>query len=497
MPKVRTPENLVEDMPLRKLVVQTMALSMRGPVLEGHIDLIKERHIGTLILPPDCCKSGDEARKFTGDLQAAAMGVQTGIPSFIGSEQEPGLEMLPPPATSFPTSMALTASKSARYCYDLAFAMALELRSIGVNMNLAPMAIVNRDAANPRSIYTFGEDPTLVAKMSSTYVRGLQHGGISAVAKYFPLQNEVGPDSGSRAELRPFTECIRVGVDAMMIGGIEEKDRSRSIPLYSRTVNLMRNRMGFRGLVIADMRGIADPHGAKEALIAGNDLVIVEEGMIDGNIECVLSQAKKSRIFARRLREASLRTLRLKFKRLNRFRRPSLTTYGAALHSRLAQQIANDSITVVRSGGSMPMKRESPILIVCPIREEDGDGPKQSIFFEAIRNHNKQSLDLPIHRNPTSDQIDHALDKARRFEDLVICSLDSHLNKGQAELIQRCLEVNPSAVVVSLGNPYDLRALSARNCIATYGHGGASIRAAAAFLFGQIRASGTSPIALS
>jgi len=497
MPKVRTPENLVEEMPLRKLVGQTMALSMQGSVQERQVELIKERHVGTLILPPRCFKSGDEVRKFTGDLQVVAMSVQPGIPSFIGSEQEPGLEMLPPPATSFPTSMALTASKSARYCYDLAFAIALELRSIGVNMNLAPMAIVNQDADNPRSIYTFGEDPTLVAKMSSTYVRGLQHGGISAVAKYFPLLNDVGPDAGSRAELKPFSECIRVGVDAILLGGTEEKDQSRFTPLYSRTVSLLRNKLGFRGLVVADLRGIADPPYAREALIAGNDLVIVEDGTIDENLECVISQAKKSRIFARRTKEAALRMLRLKFKRLNRFRRPSLSTYGAALHSRLAQQIANDSITAVRSGGSMPMKRESPILLVCPVRAEGGDGPEQSIFFEAMRKYSRQSLDNPIHQNPTPDQIDLALDKARRFQNLVICSIDAHINKGQADLIQRCLEVNPSAVLVSLGNPYDLRALSARNCIATYGYGGASLRAAAAFLFGQIRASGTFPIALS
>jgi len=500
MPKVRTPENLVEEMPLRKLVGQAMALSIRSPVQQRHVELIRERHVGTLIIPTCSFNNGEELRKITGDLQAATMSVQPGIPSFLCSEQEPGLEMLPPPATSFPTSMALTASKSTRYCYDLAFAMALELRSIGVNMNLAPMANVNQNADNPRSIYTFGDDPNLVARMSSTYVRGLQHGGISAAAKYFPWLSDVGPDAGGRAELKPFSECIRVGVDAILLGGTEERDQSKFTPLYSRTVSLLRNRLGFRGLAIADLRGNANDHlNAREALIAGNDLIITEDDAIDGDLESVLSQAKKSRIFARRTKEAALRVLRLKFKRLNRFRRPSLSTYGAALHSRLAQQIANDSITAVRNGGAMPMKRESPTLLVCPspLRAEGGDGPEQSIFYEAMRKYCRQGLDHPIPLNPTSDQIELALDQVRRSQNLVICTLDAHLYKGQAELVRRCLEVNPSAVLVSLGNPYDLRTLSARNCMATYGYGGASLRAAAAFLFGQIRASGTSPIALS
>jgi len=496
MPKIRTPEYLVEEMPLRKLVGQTMALSIKSPIQERQVKLIKEVHVGMLILPPHCFNNGEEMRKFTGDLQVAAMSVQPGIPSFVCSEQEPGLEMLPPPATSFPTSMALTASKSSRHCYDLAFAMALELRSIGVNMNLAPMANLNQGADNPRTIYTFGEDPSLVAKMSSTYVRGLQHGGISAVAKYFPLLSDIDSDTGSRAELKPFSECIRVGVDAILLRGRGEDERSTFTTLYPRTVGLLRNRLGFRGLIIADLRGIAtDPRNVRETLAAGNDLVIVEDDIIDGGLEWVLSQAKKSRIFTRRMREAALRVLRLKFKRLNRFRRPSLSTYGAALHSRLAQQIANDSITVIRSGGSMPMKRESPILLICPVRA--GDGLGQSIFFEALKKYCRQGLDHPIHQNPTPVQIELALDEARRFQNLVMCSLDAHLYQGQAELIQRCIEFNPSAVLISLGSPYDIRNLSARNCLATYGSGGASLRAAAAILFGQMRASGISPIALS
>lgn len=497
MPKIRTPENLVEEMPLRKLIGQTMALSMRSPGQERQVKLIKDAHVGTLILPQHHFKNGEEVREFTGDLQASAMSVQPGIPSFVCSEQEPGLEMLPPPATSFPTNMALTASKSARYCYDLAFAMALELRSIGVNMNLAPMANVNQSADNPSTIYTFGEDPSIVAKMSSTYVRGLQHGGISAVAKYFPLLSDVGPDAGGVAELKPFSECIRVGVDAILLGSAGV-DQSKLEPLHSRTVGLLRNRLGFRGLAIADLRGIdTDPRNAREALSAGNDLVIVEDGTIEGGLECVISQAKKSRIFTRRVREAALRVLRCKSKRLNRFRRPSLSTYGAALHSRLAQQIADDSITAVRSGGSLPMKRESPILLICPVRAEGGDGPGQSIFLEALRKYCRQSIDHPINRNPTSEQIELALTEAKRFHSLIMCSLDAHLNKGQAELFQRCIEVNPSAVLISLGSPYDLRVLSARNCLATYGTGGASLRAAAAILFGHTRASGISPIALS
>lgn len=512
MPKVRTPENLIEEMPLRKLVGQTLAVSMKSPLQDKQLGLVEERYVGTLVIPSHGLKSGEEMRKITEDFQSASMRVQPGIPSFICSEQEPGLETLPPPATSFPTSMAITASMSARYCYDLAFAMALELRSVGVNMNLAPEANVNQNANDPRSVYTFGEDPVLVGKLSSMYVRGLQHGGVSAVAKFFPGRGNSVLDARGRTtvprplerllaiDLKPFSECIRVGVDAMLLGNTEVPDvdpATVSALSIKTATGLLRNRLGFRGLTVADLRGTVEPHGAREALEAGNDLVILEEDDLDEGLEDILSQAKKSRVFARRTREAALRLLRLKFKRLNHFRRPSLSTYGASLHSRLAQQIAKDSVTAVRSGGAIPFKRESPILLVCPNLVGDSSRAAQSIFFEAMRKYSKKIQDHPVRLNPTSDQIELTLEETRKWHNIVLCTLDAHLNDGQAELVRKCLESNPSAVLVSMGNPYDLRSFQAQNCIATYGCGKASLTAAADFLFGQIKASGILPIGLS
>jgi beta-N-acetylhexosaminidase len=512
MPKVRAPENLIEEMPLRKLVGQTLAVSLKGPIQDEQLGLIEERYIGTLIIPTHEFKTSEELRMITEKFQSASMKVQPGIPSFMCSEHEPGLDALPPPATSFPSSMALTASRSGRYCYDLAFATALELRSVGINMNLAPEANVNQNANDPRSIYKFGEDPVLVGKLSSMYVRGLQHGGVSAVAKFFPSGLGSAPDSRGKAapshplerllavDLKPFSECIRVGVDAILLSNIEvpEVDPSNISALSVKTtMGLLRNRLGFRGLAVADLRGVDAPHGARKALEAGNDVVILDEGNLDQGLEGILNQAKRSRVFARRTREAALRLLKLKFKRLNHFRRPSLSTYGASLHSRLAQQIANDSITAVRNGGAIPMKRESPILLVCPTLAGDGDKAAQSILFEAMRKYSRKIQDHLVRLNPTPEQIDLALEEIRKWQNIVLCTLDAHLNPGQAELVRKCLEANPSAVLISMGNPYDLRPFQAQNCIATYGHGKASLVATADILFGQMKASGFLPIGIS
>jgi beta-N-acetylhexosaminidase len=513
VPKIRTPENLIDEMPLRKLIGQTLGASLEDLHPERSTSLVEERYLGTLVFPARGVKTNEEARKITEGLQVAAINAQAGIPLFICSEQEPGLRMLPPPATDFPTYMALASCRSTRYCYDLAFAMALELRSIGVNMEVAPSVDINRDAGDARSIYSFGEDPVLVAKLSSTYVRGLQHGGVSAVAKNFPTRGDAVPDGGDNrtaanptekpfsVELRPFLECMRVGIDAVLLGRTEVPDADPSMisALSFKTVTgLLRNRLGFSGLAVADLRGFGVDHQiARMALEAGNDLVLVGDDALDKCLEDILTQAKKSRVFARRAREAALRVLKLKSKRLNRFRRPSLTTYGAAMHTRLAQQIANNSITVIRNNGAIPIRRESPVLLICPTQTRAGDTGIQSMLFDAMKRHCRLVRDNPVDLNPGKDEIERAVDQAKKDRSLVIGTVNAHLYRGQCDLARRCLEVNPSSVVVSMANPYDLKSIPAKNAIATYGQGDFAIRAAAAVLYGQLRPLGITPIAFT
>jgi beta-N-acetylhexosaminidase len=509
MPRVRAPEKLIEEIPLRKLIGQTLAFSPES-YSEELLKLLEETHAGSLIFVSRGVKSGNDARKLTESLQQTSEKDQHAIPLFICAEQEGGFYSLPPKATQFPSSMAVAASRSVRHCYDMAFALALELRSIGVNMNLAPTASLVHSSDDPLGIDSFGEDVALATKLASSFVRGLQHGGVSAAAKPFPVRcgaeqegELVVPQPIDRLlslDLKPFSECLRVGTDAVLIGRakIPAVDPNEVSILSSRFVTgFLRNRLGFGGLIMADLR---DKGAAKldtrKALEAGNDLLIIDNENLAQASEEILAYARKSRVFTRRVKEAALRVLRLKSKRLNRFRRPSMATYGATLHLRLAQKIANESVTVARNAGNIPLKDERAILLVCPKLDESLEtGP--SALFDVMKKLGHQVRGCPVSLNPTREDVRRVMEEAKRSENLVICSIDGHRNKELAELIRRCLEINPAAIVVSMGNPHDLKLLPAQNCLATFGLSKPSMEATAGIILGHLKPSGTMPVNLS
>ena len=123
---------------------------------------------------------------------------------------------------------------------------------------------------------------------------------------------------------------------------------------------------------------------------------------------------------------------------------------------------------LVRNGGAIPMRRESPVLLICPAWPKAEDAGTQSILFDAMKRHCRQVRDHPIGLNPGKDEIERAVDQAKRDRTLVIGTINAHLNRGQGDLARGCIEVNPSAVVVSMANPYDLKSIPTQNAIATY-----------------------------
>ena len=180
---------------------------------------------------------------------------------------------------------------------------AQQLRDMGFTMNLAPVLDVNNNPSNPViGRRSYGDDPELVARLGSAYIRGLQGGGIVDVGKHFPGHGNTGVDSHlelptlsqgieqlERIELVPFRRAIEPATDlaAIMSAHIvfPAVDPSRAPATLSREVmtGLLRERLGFRGLSLSDdlgaMKAITDNYtpgdAATRAVRAGVDMLIV------------------------------------------------------------------------------------------------------------------------------------------------------------------------------------------------------------------------------
>src|SRR5207245_2635586 len=86
--------------------------------------------------------------------------------------------------SSYPGSLALGEVDDAELTEQVAASIAAELRAVGVDLDLAPVADVNTNPRNPViGVRSFGSDPALVARHVAAFVTGLQRGGVVACAK--------------------------------------------------------------------------------------------------------------------------------------------------------------------------------------------------------------------------------------------------------------------------------------------------------------------------
>ena len=118
------------------------------------------------------------------------------IPLIITLDGEWGLAMRLKPSPLFPKNRILGNITNDTLLYEYGREVARESRQMGITVNFAPVADVDINPNNPViNVRSFGEDPHRVAKQVIAYSKGLQDGGVVAVAKHFPGHGDTDVDS--------------------------------------------------------------------------------------------------------------------------------------------------------------------------------------------------------------------------------------------------------------------------------------------------------------
>lgn len=296
-------EKILEQMSLDEKVGQMLMPDLRmwegtntTAMNPGTAQLIKDYHLGGVILFGKNIVDQEQLIRFTDDLQKAS----GEIPLLIAIDQEGGNVSRIPGGTNMPGNMALGATGSKELAYQVGYTIGRELKELGINLNFAPVMDVNINPANQViGIRSFGDDPRLVAELGVQYARGLQEAGVGAVAKHFPGHGDTDVDSHlglpsilhdldrlEAVELKPFREAIAAGVDMIMTAHvifpvIDETGLPATLS-YPVLTGLLRQEMGFEGVIVTDaftMKAIADHFGESEAVVtaikAGADLILM------------------------------------------------------------------------------------------------------------------------------------------------------------------------------------------------------------------------------
>ena len=143
---------------------------------------VRAGQLGSVILFGDNTAAGLQAtRHAIADLQAAAR--HGGNPPLLIMTDQEGGEVRRLPG---PPELAAAAMGSTTAAHAQGVAAGRLLRSVGVNVDLAPVADVERAANSFLGTRSFGSSPAVVAARACAFARGLRSAGVAYTLKHFP-----------------------------------------------------------------------------------------------------------------------------------------------------------------------------------------------------------------------------------------------------------------------------------------------------------------------
>ncbi len=180
---------------------------------------------------------------------------------------------------------------------SVGYVLAAELRSRGVDLSFTPVLDVDHGNSSVIGDRAFHSEPAAIGELAQGLMRGLRHGGMSAVGKHFPGHGHVRADSHHEmpvderaleqieaSDLKPFRRLIESGLGGIMPAhvvypAVDDKPAGFSAIWLK---DILRRQLGFNGMIFSDdlsMEG-ASIAGSVEAralaaLRAGCDMVLV------------------------------------------------------------------------------------------------------------------------------------------------------------------------------------------------------------------------------
>ncbi|MBI2834434.1 MAG: hypothetical protein HYX76_08410 [Acidobacteria bacterium] len=423
------------------------------------------------------------------------------VPLMNSADFEAGVGFRIHGATAFPRQMAFGAAGDSKYVYDAARITGEEARAIGVQVNFAPVADVNNNPRNPViNTRSYGEDPAEVGRLVSAYVRGAAAGGVIATIKHFPGHGDTDVDTHlglatirharerlDAVELQPFRQGIAAGARAVMTSHIElpalDPDPGQPTTFSQKIVSgLLRNELGFRGLVYTDsmsMLAVAKmmppAEAAVRAFLAGADQILHSPDPIAA-FDGLKSAVSGGRISQARLDESIRRILKMKAEMgLHQSRTIDLDAVpakvGGRAHKALATEVAERSITLLKDNRQqipLTLPREAAVLYLSILDYPSGwriAAPSRTFIPELQKRWPKvTAVELSDH-TPVSD-IDMVRAVALRYDAIVVSVfVRTSSYSGRMDLapelarllgdLTKMTDGTPTAYVVCFfGNPY-------------------------------------------
>ena len=313
-----------------------------------------------------------------------------GIPVALQSENlcgYPGAE-----GTLFPAQINLGCTWEPELAEEMAAIIGQESRAVGINSAMSPVIDVSRDPRWGRTYETYGEDPYLISQMGIHYIRGMQgekKDGPACIAKHFLgyAESQGGLNCAvSRINDRELYEVFATPFEA----AAKEADVSGMMANYGEidgqcvgankkiARTLLRDTMGFRGMLTSDGAGIMKMytyfHIARTYKEAG---LLAKKGGLDteipvgGAFRQLPDYVRSGELDEALLDESVRRILTIKFE-YGLFEHPYVdvdnvkTAMTNAHKAEVSRKIAEESVVLLKNDGLLPLKKGMKLAVIGP-----------------------------------------------------------------------------------------------------------------------------------
>jgi beta-glucosidase len=189
----------------------------------------------------------------------------------------------------FPAPSAIGATWDPELAASVGRAFAQQARERGVDLVLAPQVNIQRTPVGGRHFECYSEDPHLTSLIGTAVIQGLQSQGVAACVKHYIANDsetdrttyvaQVDPQVMREVYLAPFEHAVEHGkVWSAMAAYNQVDDGTETAQMtdhHSLVVDLLKNELGFDGVVLSDWMATKDTEGAA---LGGLDLVMPGPG---------------------------------------------------------------------------------------------------------------------------------------------------------------------------------------------------------------------------
>lgn len=504
-------------MTLEQKIGQLLIVGWQSDNVDDIVELIKEYHFGNIILFTRNIKNAEHLKMMTEKIQEAAL-KYNGVPALIGIDQEGGnVRRVYNQVTKVPSHMAIGSASYAdpMAAYNIGKIIGQELKDLGVNYNIAPVADVNSNPYNPViGIRAFSDDPYLVSKLAMDFSKGLEKNNVLSSYKHFIGHGNVIVDS--HLDLPHLDTSLEDLMKNELVPYLNKEYKPPSIMtahiLYSAIDNrfpatiskkvihdFLRKELKYDGLVISDcfeMESITRAFSLTEAAVfavkATVDIIMISHtfGRQLTVRNAILNAVEKGTITNEELDERVNKVLKHKEKYTKKYK----SDVNYENNKKIANLISEKSVALI-SGKPFRIDNETIVIGVTNYLStiaEDSNvenidvakaiGEEFSIAYRSIDSKNFNVNEIG------------QLAKGKK---VILALTDSHITLVQRVLYAQLVQSVEKLMLISMRTPYDVLGQEEPDChYATFEYTTRSVKSLLKVLRGAI-AVGRSPVDLS